>query len=109
MTGTENAIAPLLGLLDRPVAAALEGALEGREVTVEDALVLMGATGTALHALSLAADVLRQRQAGSVVTYVVNRNINFTNVCIKHCGFCAFSREYREGEGYFLDVEEVVR
>jgi FO synthase subunit 2 len=43
------------------------------------------------------------------VTYVVNRNINFTNVCIKHCTFCAFSRDHREEEGYFLPMDEVVR
>jgi FO synthase subunit 2 len=43
------------------------------------------------------------------VTYVVNRNINFTNVCIKQCGFCAFSRDFREEEGYFLPIEEIVR
>src|SRR6184192_158053 len=63
----------------------------------------------ALHALALAADELRRRQVGDVVTFVVNRNINFTNVCIKHCGFCAFSRDHREEEGYFLPVAEVVR
>ena len=44
-----------------------------------------------------------------MVTYVVNRNINFTNVCIKHCTFCAFSRDHREEEGYFLPMDEVVR
>ena len=44
-----------------------------------------------------------------MVTYVINRNINFTNVCIKHCGFCAFCRDHREEEGYFLPMEEVVR
>ena len=44
-----------------------------------------------------------------MVTYVVNRNINFTNVCIKHCTFCAFSRDHREEEGYFLPMEEIVR
>ena len=43
------------------------------------------------------------------MTYVVNRNINFTNVCIKHCGFCAFSRDHREEEGYLLPIDEVVR
>ncbi|HEV8227579.1 MAG TPA: 5-amino-6-(D-ribitylamino)uracil--L-tyrosine 4-hydroxyphenyl transferase CofH, partial [Methylomirabilota bacterium] len=42
-------------------------------------------------------------------TYVINRNINFTNVCIKHCTFCAFSRDHREEEGYFLPLDEVVR
>ncbi|MCA9678993.1 MAG: 5-amino-6-(D-ribitylamino)uracil--L-tyrosine 4-hydroxyphenyl transferase CofH, partial [Myxococcales bacterium] len=56
-----------------------------------------------------AADELRARQAGPHVTYVVNRNINFTNVCIKRCGFCAFSRTRRSEEGYLLDVDEIVR
>jgi FO synthase subunit 2 len=102
-------IQALLGAIDRPIAAALESALEGREVSAEDALPLAGVTGVALHALCLVADALRARQAGDVVTYVVNRNINFTNVCIKHCGFCAFSREHRAEEGYFLDTEEVIR
>jgi FO synthase subunit 2 len=44
-----------------------------------------------------------------MVTYVINRNINFTNVCIKRCGFCAFSRDFREEEGYYLPIEEIVR
>jgi CofH subfamily radical SAM domain protein len=55
------------------------------------------------------ADELRRRQVGDTVTFVVNRNINFTNVCIKHCTFCAFSRDHREEEGYFLPMDEVVR
>ena len=46
---------------------------------------------------------------GDIVTYVVNRNINFTNVCIKRCGFCAFSRDFREEQGYLLPEEEIVR
>ena len=57
----------------------------------------------------MVADELRKRKVGDVVTYVVNRNINFTNVCIKQCGFCAFSRDFREEEGYFLPIEEIVR
>ena len=55
------------------------------------------------------ADDLRRRAVGDVVTYVVNRNINFTNVCIKRCGFCAFSRDFRQEEGYLLPVDEIVR
>ena len=55
------------------------------------------------------ADELRRRAVGDVVTYVVNRNVNFTNVCIKHCTFCAFSRDHREEEGYLLPIEEVAR
>mmetsp|Transcript_38163 Transcript_38163/g.61787 ORF Transcript_38163/g.61787 Transcript_38163/m.61787 type:complete len:384 (-) Transcript_38163:406-1557(-) len=57
----------------------------------------------------MTADELRRRKVGDVVTYVVNRNINFTNVCVKRCGFCAFSRGQREEEGYWLPLDEVVR
>ena len=99
----------LLGAIDRRIAAVLEAALNGREISAEEAIVLTSATGVSLHALCLAADALRARQAGEMVTYVVNRNINFTNVCIKHCGFCAFSREHRAEQGYFLDMGEIVR
>ena len=42
--------------------------------------------------MAMVADEMRRRQVGDVVTYVVNRNINFTNVCIKHCAFCAFNK-----------------
>jgi FO synthase subunit 2 len=105
MTG----VAGLWSAVSRPVRAALERALDGGEVTVPEGLALAEATGRDLAALALAADELRARQAGDVVTYVVNRNINFTNVCIKHCSFCAFSRDHREEEGYLLPVAEIVR
>jgi 7,8-didemethyl-8-hydroxy-5-deazariboflavin synthase CofH subunit len=91
------------------VRAILARALDGHEVSVADGLVLAEARGRDLHALTAVADELRRRQAGDVVTFVVNRNINFTNVCIKHCGFCAFSRDHREEEGYLLPIPEVVR
>jgi FO synthase subunit 2 len=93
----------------RPARHALDRALEGAEVSVADAQALAEVTGRDLHALALVADELRARQAGELVTFVVNRNVNFTNVCIKHCTFCAFSRDHREEEGYFLPMEEVVR
>src|SRR5688500_11300211 len=91
------------------VRRVLDAALAGAEVSVADAERLAHVTGRDLAALAIAADELRHRQVGDVVTFVVNRNINFTNVCIKHCGFCAFSRDHREEEGYLLPVEEVVR
>jgi FO synthase subunit 2 len=84
-------------------------ALDGNELSVAEGIRLSECRGRELHALTLVADELRRRQVGDTVTYVVNRNINFTNVCIKHCTFCAFSRDHREEEGYFLPVEEVVR
>jgi len=99
----------LLGQLDRDVAHSLDRALDGQELTVDEGERLFDVHGLELHALSLAADELRRRMVGDVVTYVVNRNVNFTNVCIKRCGFCAFSRGHREEQGYFLPIEEVVR
>ncbi len=95
--------------LDRDVAALLRRALDGGELSWQEALQLCEAGGSGLQALALVADELRRREAGDLVTYVVNRNINFTNVCIKHCGFCAFSRDHREDQGYFLPVDEIVR
>src|SRR5918996_3146933 len=99
----------LINHLKPAVARVLDEALQGKDVSVEDAVVLFDTTGLEFSALTMVADELRRRTVGDLVTYVVNRNINFTNVCIKRCGFCAFSRDYREEEGYFLPVNEIVR
>jgi FO synthase subunit 2 len=95
--------------IDREIAAILEKALGGGDISVDEATALFEAKGASVNAIALVADELRRRTVGDVVTYVINRNINFTNVCIKHCGFCAFSRDHREEEGYFLPIEEVIR
>ena len=94
---------------DASVASILESALSGGEIGVAEGEHLFTVTGANLRATLAAADHLRREKSGERVTYVVNRNINFTNVCIKRCGFCAFSRGHRAEEGYFLPVEEVVR
>jgi len=94
---------------DGAVAAILERVLGGGEVDVAGGEHLFTVTGANLRATLAAADHLRRQRSGERVTYVVNRNINFTNVCVKRCGFCAFSRGHRAEEGYFLPVEEVVR
>jgi 7,8-didemethyl-8-hydroxy-5-deazariboflavin synthase CofH subunit len=95
--------------VERDIARILDRALDGEDVSVDEATELFEVQGAALNALLLTADELRRRTVGDVVTYVINRNINFTNVCIKHCGFCAFSRDHREEAAYFLPMEEVVR
>ncbi|HLV66713.1 MAG TPA: 5-amino-6-(D-ribitylamino)uracil--L-tyrosine 4-hydroxyphenyl transferase CofH [Polyangiaceae bacterium] len=87
----------------------LEGCLEGRELSVLDGLRLARVNGRELHALLAVADAVRRQQAGDDVGYVINRNVNFTNVCVKACRFCAFSRTKRSDEAYFLDTEEIVR
>jgi FO synthase subunit 2 len=91
------------------VARILDKALCGGEVSVEEGARLFEAGGVELGPLFATADRLRREAVGEAVTYVVNRNINFTNVCVKQCGFCAFSRGHRAEEGYFLPLEEVVR
>jgi FO synthase subunit 2 len=98
-----------LGAVDGAVRAALERALEGREVGAEDASLLDRVSGPELRALCASADELRLRQAGNHATYVVNRNINFTNACAKACRFCAFSRGARSEQAYFLGIDEIVR
>ena len=95
--------------IDRTVEAILIRALEGEEISWQDALVVCETSGRELQAAIATADELRRRQTGEIVTYVVNRNINFTNVCVKHCGFCAFSRTYRSEQGYFFPQEEILR
>jgi 7,8-didemethyl-8-hydroxy-5-deazariboflavin synthase CofH subunit len=108
-TGDAGSLGTLFDRTSREVRVALDRALDGSEVSVAESDVLARATGRDLAALTVVADELRRRQVGDTVTYVVNRNINFTNVCIKHCGFCAFSRDHREEEGYLLPIDEVVR
>lgn len=87
---------------------ALETALEGGELNREQALALTDLRPQQVSLLGVVADQLRQHQAGDQVSYVVNRNINFTNVCIKSCRFCAFSRDHRNGEGYFLGTGQIL-
>lgn len=94
---------------DSKIADILNKALSEKEITSEEGLALYNSEGMDFHLVGLVADELRKRRVGNIVTYVVNRNINFTNVCIKQCGFCAFSRDFREEEGYFLPTEEIVR
>ena len=108
-TGDAGSLGSMLDWVSREIRPILARVLDGRELAPDDAVALTGVTGRDLHALALVADELRRRQVGEVATFVVNRNVNFTNVCIKHCTFCAFSRDHREEEGYFLPVAEVVR
>ena len=99
----------IIGGIRPETAAVLNRALSGEDITSEEAVVLFGAEGQEYNAMVMTADELRRRTVGDIVTYVVNRNINFTNVCIKRCGFCAFSRDFRQEEGYLLPVEEIIR
>ncbi len=99
----------LLSGVTLPIGRILDRALAGEEIAVEEGARLFDASGADLVVITAVADHLRKQSVGDVVTYVVNRNINFTNVCVKACGFCAFSRGHLAEEGYYLPVEEVIR
>lgn len=90
------------------IRSALERALEGRELGFDDGVLLARADGEDLTALVAAADELRRRQVGDAITYVVNRNINFTNVCMVGCAFCGFARGPNAADAYSLSIEQIV-
>jgi FO synthase len=95
------------------VTAILERARAGETLSEADIARLFEARGDDFHAVCEAADNLRRRVNGETVTYVVNRNINYTNVCYFRCQFCAFSKgklsESLRGTPYDLGLDEVVR
>ncbi|HEY2428864.1 MAG TPA: 7,8-didemethyl-8-hydroxy-5-deazariboflavin synthase CofG, partial [Acidimicrobiales bacterium] len=95
------------------VAAVLDGVLDGDEVGVEEIVTLFAARGPELRAVADVADELRRQAAGEVVTYVANRNINYTNICTFKCRFCAFSKGplslNLRGDPYLLGVDEISR
>ncbi|MFC0098801.1 bifunctional FO biosynthesis protein CofGH [Micromonospora marina] len=100
--------APVGGRLDSDVAAALRRAEKNPSGLGErDALTLMTAEGSGLEQLCALADALRREAVGDEVTYVVNRNINFTNVCYTGCRFCAFAQRRSDADAYTLSVAQV--
>jgi FO synthase len=93
--------------LDADIKQALSKADAHLPITDQDALALFRAEGPALDALCRVADDLRAEAVGDEVTYVVNRNINFTNVCYVGCRFCAFAQREVDAESYTLTLDEV--
>lgn len=91
------------------IARILDRAVEGRELTHEEGLALAEMEAGSVDALAAVADAVRRRRVGDVITYVVNRNINFTNICIIGCKFCAFSTGPNAPDAYDLSFEEIAR
>ena len=83
--------------------------LSGRDLSLEESYALANSEGDDLLGLLVAANMVRAELAGNIVTYVVNRNINFTNICFVGCKFCAFSRGPREGDSYFHSLDDMAR
>jgi FO synthase len=107
--GTSSANRPL----DQKIARIIDGALAGKSLTEDHIVSLFSARGPDFDAVCAAADALRRSVCGDTVHYVVNRNINYTNVCTYKCGFCAFSKGKTSidlrGRPYDLALDEVAR
>ena len=87
----------------------LDRALSGYDISTAEGVTLLKQTDPdAIAAIRQTADHLRQQQAGDTVTYVINRNINFTNICEQHCSFCAFRRDEGDEAAYWLDLNQIL-
>jgi FO synthase subunit 2 len=96
-------------VITKTVDSILERVLLGDDISTAEGVVLLQQTNPdAIAAIRNTANQLRQTQVGETVTYVINRNINFTNICEQHCSFCAFRRDVGEDGSYWLDWEQIL-
>jgi FO synthase len=95
------------------LSPVFDRAVAGKDLSVDDIVALFGARGADFHEVCLTADALRHESCGSTVSYVVTRNINYTNICTYRCRFCAFSKgktsDALRGRPYDLPLEEIQR
>jgi 7,8-didemethyl-8-hydroxy-5-deazariboflavin synthase CofH subunit len=98
----------LFSQVDRRVAAILDGALSGAELSTDDVVRLLAAEGADFYALLRSADVARQDDNGDDVSFVVCRNINFTNICYVGCSFCGFARHKDDTDETFDHPMDVI-
>ena len=91
------------------IADILDRALDGQDISLDDGVALLSQTAPeSIEAIRIAADQLRQQQTSDTVTYIVNRNINYTNICEQHCSFCAFRRDDGQAGAYWLSWEHIL-
>ena len=100
--------APHTGL-GKALASIVSKAKDGQDLTPDEGQILLEATDPAsVEVIRATADFLRQQQSGDAVTYIVNRNINYTNICEQHCSFCAFRRDEGEDGSYWLGFDKIL-
>jgi len=108
MLGGRHGLSSALARATPATRRILETTLAGRELSCADAEQLFMANEDDLMAIVAAADLVRHQRVGDKVTFVVTRNINFTNVCYMGCRFCGFSRERKDVDAELIDMDEVV-
>ena len=107
--------APIIATVQRDphIGVVIGRAMDGAELQEDEIVALFRSRGADFDAVCEAADMLRRRVSGDTVTYIVNRNINYTNVCSYRCRFCAFSKgriaDDLRGTPYALDLDEITR
>jgi FO synthase len=106
-------VEPRFALVHSDIEAILDRAVSGRTLNEDDIVTLFASRGDAFHAVCAAADALRTTHCGDDVSYVVTRNINYTNICYFRCKFCAFSKgklsDNLRGRPYDLNLDEIQR
>ncbi len=91
------------------IEAILERSSRGEDISEAEGLILLQQTDSnVIAAIRQTADLLRKKQVGDTVTYVINRNLNFTNICEQHCSFCAFRRDAGEEGAFWLDSKQIL-
>ena len=87
----------------------LQSALAEDNISPNDGVFLLKQTDPqAIAQIQSTANQLRQKQVGNTVTYIINRNINFTNICEQHCSFCAFRRDDGDADAYWLSSAQIL-
>ncbi|MCW4032992.1 MAG: 5-amino-6-(D-ribitylamino)uracil--L-tyrosine 4-hydroxyphenyl transferase CofH [Candidatus Bathyarchaeota archaeon] len=94
--------------IDPILAEILERAINGKEIRINEAEELFKSKGKELSALIFVADEIRKRSIGETVTFVINQNINFTNICDANCGFCAFRKSPKDTNTYKLSLKQII-
>ncbi|MGP0127833.1 MAG: 7,8-didemethyl-8-hydroxy-5-deazariboflavin synthase subunit CofH [cyanobacterium endosymbiont of Rhopalodia musculus] len=93
----------------KPIDIILNKAIEGIDLLPEEGIILLTQTEkTSVNTIRKTADKLRQQQVGDTVTYVINCNINFTNICEQHCNFCAFRRDTGQTGAFWLRTDQIL-
>lgn len=108
LAGDPRPLDQLLRGATLPTAAILERALARHELSVDDGAHLLSVTSDDLVALVRTADHVRASDVGDDVSYIVNRNINFTNICFVGCQFCGFARHRKDTDAYSHSVADVL-
>ncbi|UMZ73682.1 7,8-didemethyl-8-hydroxy-5-deazariboflavin synthase subunit CofH [Natranaerofaba carboxydovora] len=93
----------------KEIEEIIEKAMAKERLNIEEGAKLFRAKDKNFYRVIEAADLLRQEKAGDDVTYVVNRNINLTNVCVNSCKFCGYSRSSKDKDAYLLSIDEIKR